>query len=99
MPILQDVLGVGQLWTVGFYVPDVLLEEFYKYVTRRKGNTENNPAIKDHNCKPFTDPIEKANSLNCYYASLFSCERNNPQIQSTESDKPFTISINIIRKL
>ena len=26
MPILQDVLGVGRLWTVGFYVPDVLLE-------------------------------------------------------------------------
>ena len=25
MPILQDVLGVGRLWTVGFYVPDVLL--------------------------------------------------------------------------
>ena len=26
MPILQDVLGVGRLWTVGFYVPDVFLE-------------------------------------------------------------------------
>ena len=26
MPILQDVLDVGRLWTVGFYVPDVLLE-------------------------------------------------------------------------
>ena len=32
------------------------------------------------------------------YVSLFSCESNNPQIQSTESGKPFTISINIIRK-
>ena len=30
--------------------------------------------------------------------SLFSCKRNNPHIQSTESGKPFTISINIIRK-
>jgi len=29
---------------------------------------------------------------------LFSCKNNNPQIQSTESGKPFTISINIIRK-
>ena len=37
-------------------------------------------------------------SLNSYYASLFSCKRNNPQIQSTESGKPFTISINIIRE-
>jgi len=26
MPILQDVLVVVWLWTVGFYVPDVLLE-------------------------------------------------------------------------
>jgi len=53
------------------------------------------PAIQDHN----GNPLEKANSLNCYYASLFSCESNNPQIQSTQSGKPFTISINIIRKL
>ena len=30
-------------------------------------------------------------SLNSYYASLFSCKRNNPQIQSTESGKHFTI--------
>ena len=26
MPVLQDVLGVGLLWTDGFYVPDVLSE-------------------------------------------------------------------------
>jgi len=39
-----------------------------------------------------------ASSLNSYYASLFSCEHNNPQIQSAESGKPFTISVNIIRK-
>ena len=51
--------------------------------------------IKDKNGKLITDPIKKANSLNSYYMSLFSCERNNPQIQSTES---VTISINIIRK-
>jgi hypothetical protein len=29
---------------------------------------------------------------------LFSCEHNNPRIQSTESGKPFTISFNMIRK-
>jgi hypothetical protein len=71
---------------------------FYKYVKRHKGNRENIPVIKDNNGKPLTDPKEKANSLNTYYASPFSCECNNPQIKSTESDKPFTISINIIRK-
>ena len=36
--------------------------------------------------------------LSSYYAPVFSCERNNLQIQSTESCKPFTISINIIKK-
>jgi hypothetical protein len=79
----------GRCWT-----------EFYKYVTRRKGNRENNPAIKENIGKLITDPIERANSLNCHYASLFSCERNtrNPQIQSTESGKPFNIRINIIKK-
>jgi len=54
--------------------------------------------MKDQNGKLITDPVEKVNSLNSYYVSLFLCERNNPQIQSTESGNPFTISINIIRK-
>ena len=54
--------------------------------------------IKDQNGKLVTDPTEKANSLNSYYASLFSSECNNQQIQSTESGKPSTISINITRK-
>jgi len=55
-------------------------------------------AIKGQNGKLVTYPIEKTKSTNSYYASLFSCESNNPQIQSTESGKPFTISINIVRK-
>jgi len=53
--------------------------------------------IKDQNGKLITDPVEKAKSLTSYYVSLFSCEHINPQIQSTESGKPFTISINITR--
>jgi hypothetical protein len=57
---------------------------------------ESSPAIKDHNSKLITHPMGKANSPNSYYAFLFSCERNNPQIQSIESGKPFTISINTI---
>ena len=54
--------------------------------------------INERSRKLITDTTEKANSLNSYYVSLFSCERNIPQIQSMESGKPFTISINIIRE-
>ena len=64
----------------------------------RKGNRENIPAIKDHNGKLITDALVKANSLNSYCASLIRCESNDPQIQSPQSGKLFTISINIIRK-
>ena len=70
----------GRCWT-----------EFYKYIKRCKGNRENIPAIKDHNGKLITDPPDKAKSINSYYASLFRCKSNNPQIQSTQSGKPFTI--------
>ena len=69
------------------------LTEFYKYVKGRKGNRENIPAIKDYNGKLITDPLEKTISLNSYYASLFSCESNTPEIQPTQSDKPLTITI------
>ena len=72
--------------------------EFYKYVKRRKGNRENIPAIKDHNGTLLTDPLEKANSLNSYYASIFSCESSNLEIQPTQSGNPFTINISSIRK-
>ena len=49
--------------------------------------------------KPIPDSIVKVNSLNSSYASTFSCERNNnQQIQTKESNKPFTISINSTRK-
>jgi hypothetical protein len=46
----------------------------------------------------ITDPIEKTKSLNSYYESLYSCERNNARIQLKESGNQFTISINITRK-
>jgi hypothetical protein len=54
--------------------------------------------IKDHNGKLITEPLEKANTLNSYFVSIFSCKRNNPQIQSTDVGKPFTVSRNSIRK-
>jgi hypothetical protein len=44
------------------------------------------------------DPIGKANNLNRYYASIFSCKQDIPEIDSAYSDKPFTIKISIIRK-
>jgi len=85
---LHSVLGnEGRCWT-----------DFYKYVKRRKGNRESILVIKAQNGKLVTDPVEKADSLNSYYASLFSCECSNPQIHSTESRKPFIIHINIKRK-
>ena len=71
--------------------------EFYKYVKRRKGNRENIPAVKGHNGTLITDPLVSANSLNSY-ASIFSCESSNPEIQPTKSGNPFTVNISIIRK-
>jgi hypothetical protein len=87
---LRSILNTrneGKCWT-----------EFYKYVKRCKGNRENIPVIKDGNGWLITDPIGKANTLNFYYSSVFSCERSIPQIQCTSSDKPLAISTKIIRK-
>ena len=72
--------------------------EFYRFVNRRKGNRENIPAIKDCNEGLITDLVDKAINFNNYYDSVFSCERDIPDINSTHSDIPFTIKINIIRK-
>jgi len=81
---LRSVLqNEGKCWT-----------EFYKYVKRRKGNRENIPAIKDCNDRPIRVSIEKANSLNSYYVSVFGCEQNIPKIQTNHSSEPFTININ-----
>ena len=54
--------------------------------------------MKDRNGGLFTDPVDKANNLNNYFASVFSREREILDINSTHSDKPFNIKINIIRK-
>jgi hypothetical protein len=63
--------------------------EFYKCVKRRKGNRENIPAIKDVSGRLVSDSIEKANTLNIYYSSVFSCERSIPQIQHATSVEPY----------
>jgi hypothetical protein len=70
--------------------------EFYRVVNRHKGNKENTPVMKDCNGGQITDPVDKANNLNNYYASAFSCERNIPDINSTHSNKPFNIKIGIV---
>ena len=72
--------------------------QFYKFLNRLKGKRENIPATKDHNGGLITDPVDKANNLNNYYDSFFNCEREIPDINSTHSDKSFTIKIGIIRK-
>ena len=73
--------------------------EIFRFVNRRKGNGENIPAIKDCNGRLITDPVVKANNLNNSYASVFNCERVIRGINSTHSDKTFTIKICIIRKM
>jgi hypothetical protein len=72
-------------------------EEFYKHVKRWRGTKENIPAIKDHNGKLITEPVDKANTLNSYYASVFSCKQNITVIRTTDAEIPFTININTIR--
>jgi hypothetical protein len=77
----------GKCWT-----------EFYKYVRRRKGNRENIPAIKEGNGRIITYPVEKANSFNFYYSTVFSREGNFPHIQAENTGEPFTTYIKTIRR-
>ena len=70
--------------------------DFYKYVKRRKGNRENIPAIKDGSGRIIKDPTEKANSLNFYYSTIFSCEDYIPQIQGGNTS---TLSLLILKQL
>jgi len=66
--------------------------EFYKYVKRRKGNREFIPVIKDHNRMIIKDTTKKANILNSYYASVFCCSRNNPEIKLANLGETFIIN-------
>jgi len=59
--------------------------DFYKYVQRRKGNRENIPAIKHCNGRIITDAIEKANTFNFYYSTVFSNEGNILHIQRVKT--------------
>ena len=54
--------------------------------------------IRDCNGQPITDPVEKANKLNNYYASVVSHERDIPVINSSYEYEPFTVKFNTIMK-
>ena len=73
--------------------------EFYKYVLRHKGNSENIPTIKDPYGWIITDSIDKANSFNSYYSTDFSSEGNIPHMQGENTGEPLTIDIKIFRKM
>ena len=77
------------------YLKSILI---YKYVKRRKGSRENIPAIKDGSGRIITDPTEKANLLNSYYSTIFSCKDDIPHIQGGNNTNPFVVDINTIRR-
>jgi hypothetical protein len=72
--------------------------EFYRYVERRKGNREIFLRSRTLMEGSSLTQLKRQIILNNYYASVFSCERDIPEIKSTHSDEPFTIKISIIRK-
>jgi hypothetical protein len=73
--------------------------EFYKYVKRRKGSRKIIRAIKDHNETIIMDSTEKANILNSYYASVFCCDSNIPEIELAISDETLIINTKVFRKI
>jgi len=60
-------------------------------VKKRKGNREIISAIKDHKRMINTDNNGKANILNSYYLSLFSCDRNIPEIKLANSGEKIRV--------
>jgi hypothetical protein len=68
------------------------------YVKRRKGNRENIPTIGDCSRGLVTDPVEMANNWNNNFASVFSYERDIPEIKTSHLYEHFTIKISINRK-
>jgi hypothetical protein len=84
--------GSGNIFTFG------LIQRWVDVVKRRRGSRENILAINGHEGELVTETVEKADIRNSYYASVFSCERSITEIISTDSDKPFTVSTNLIRQ-
>jgi len=72
--------------------------DFYKYVKRQKENREIIPVIKDHNGTIIADINIKAFILNSYYAYVFCCNRNIPELKLAKSTETFIIRNKDIRK-
>jgi hypothetical protein len=68
------------------------------YMLRRKGNREDIAALKDGKGRLLTDSIEKANSLNFCYSSVFGSECRISQIECANSRDPFGINTRISRR-
>jgi hypothetical protein len=71
--------------------------EFYRCVERQKGNRECTVVMKGVTEQIIADFIEKANSQNFYYSSVFSFECSISQIQCANSYETFAISTTIIQ--
>jgi len=56
------------------------------------------PVLKDHNGTIITDITVKALILNSYYAYIFCCDRNIPEIKLAKSEETFIISTKVVRK-
>ena len=65
----------------------------FKYVKRRKGYRGNIHG------RLIIDPIEKVNSFNYYYSSVFGSEGNLHHTRWANSGEPFNIITKIIRKM
>ena len=59
---------------------------------------ENIPTIKDCNVRIITDAIDKANTFNAYYSTVFSSEGNILHIQGENTGDPFTTDVKTIRR-
>jgi hypothetical protein len=65
---------------------------------RRKGNREIIPAIKDHSGTIITDTTDRANILNFYFASVFCCDLNIPEIKLVNSGESFILNTKVFGK-
>jgi hypothetical protein len=71
---------------------------FYKYVKRRIGSRANIPSIRDRKGRIVTDPKEKANEFNAYYATVFNTADNIQLIPDGNMVETFEVDSKVIRR-
>jgi hypothetical protein len=71
---------------------------FYKYVKRRRGSRANIPSIRDKKGRIITDPKEKANEFNAYYATVFNTPDNIQLIPDGNIVQTFAVDSKVIRR-